>query len=320
MPGKNHKSGNAWTTPDLNGQVAVVAGASRGAGRGMALALGDTGAAVYVTGRTVRGGPKPFDDAPGTIEDTAEEVTRRGGRGIPVWVDHSIEADVAALFDRVEKEQGRLDILANGVWGSSQQSYDQFFRKEHRPFWELPSVGWQEAIMAGAYAHLLASQHAARLMAPRRKGLIVSVTEPNDDGGGSLFWLFHTIGHRCINRMAAAMRSDLGKHNIAIVALAPGFMRTERVLMGLEKLTEEAREKMKQTYRFDKSESTEYVGRAVAALAADPDVLRFSGKLVHVGDLARKYGFRDTDGRQPHFLQEVLKKMFPEKSTGRKKK
>jgi len=320
MAGETHQAGASWTPPNLRGLVAIAAGASRGAGRGLALALGDTGATVYVTGRTIRGGPKPFDAAPGTIEDTAEEVTRRGGHGIAVRVDHSVEADVAALFDRVQREQGRLDILANGVWGSSQQSYDQFFQKEHRPFWELSSVGWQEAMVAGAYAHLLASQHAARLMAPHRKGLIVSVTEPNEEGGGSLFWLFHTTGHRCISRMAAAMRSDLEKHNIAIVALAPGFMRTERVLMGLEKLSEEAREKMKRTYRFDKSESTEYVGRAVAALAADPDALRFSGKLLHVGDLARHYGFRDTDGSQPHFFQEVLKKMFHNKAAGRKKK
>ncbi len=320
MPKRNQEPDTTWKPPDLTGQVAIAAGASRGAGRGLALALGDSGATVYVTGRTIRGGAKPFDSAPGTIEDTAEEVTRRGGRGIPIRVDHSVEGDVAALFDRVQKEQGRLDILANGVWGSSQQSYDQFFQKEHRPFWELPSVGWQEAMMAGAYAHLLASQHAARLMAPHRKGLIVSITEPNEDGGGSLFWLFHTTGHRCINRMAAAMCRDLGKYDIAILALAPGFMRTERVLMGLEKLTAEAREKMKLSYRFDKSESTEYVGRAVASLAADPGALRFSGKLVQVGDLARHYGFRDTDGSQPHFFQEVLKKMFPEKRASRKKK
>lgn len=307
-----------WSPPDLGGKVAVVAGASRGAGRGVALALGDTGATVYVTGRTIRGGPRPYDGALGTIDDTAEEVTRRGGRGIPVRVDHSVEAEVAALFGRVQKEQGRLDILANGVWGSSEHSYQQFFGKERRPFWERASVCWQEAMTEGAYAHLLANVHAARLMAPARQGLIVSVTEPVDDtsyGGHSLFWLFHVLGHRCINCLAQVMSSDLKKHNIAIIALAPGFMRTERVLMHLGD-----DEKKKKQYRFDKSESTEYVGRAVASLAADANALRKTGKLIYVGDLSREYGFTDVDGKQPHFYKEVLKIKVPEKSSGRRGK
>ena len=317
---RNADGSAGWKPPDLAGAVTVVAGASRGAGRGIALALGDTRATVYVAGRTARGGPRPFDGAPGTIEDTAEEVTRRGGRGIPVPTDCSAEGEVAALFERVERDEGRLDLLANGVWGSSRQSYDQFFGRDKRPFWELPSVGWQESIHGGAYPHLPASRHAARLMAPRRKGLIVSVTEPNDDyGGGGLFWLFTTMGHRCINQMAAAMSSSLAKVNVAILALAPGFMRTERVLMGLEGLPAAEREKAKKAYGFDKSESTEYVGRAVAALAADPKVLSKTGKLLQVGDLAREYGFRDKDGRQPHFFEEVLVKMSP-RTSGRGKK
>ncbi len=306
----------------LEGKVAVVAGGSRGAGRGIALALGEAGATVYVAGRTTRGGPRPFDGAAGTIDDTADDVGRRGGRGIPVRTDCSVDADVAALFARVRDEQGRLDVVANGVWGSSQQSYDQFFGRDKRPFWELPSVGWREAIVEGAYAHLLVAQHAARLMAPAGRGLIVSVTEPNDEyAGGSLFWLFTTFGHRCINKMVGAMKSDLQRAGVAVLALAPGFMRTERVLMTIDGVPEDEREKMKETYGFGNSESTEYVGRAVVALAADPErALRKTGQIVPVGDLAREYGFTDVDGRQPHFFEEVLGKMRPKQAARKRAK
>ena len=289
--------------PDLRGKVAVVTGASRGAGRGIALALGECGATVYVTGRTVRGGPKPRDGVPGTIEDTADEVSARGGKGIAVRVDHTIEAEVAALFDRVRREQRRLDILANSVWGGGEPYVEKDWMK--RPFWELESCGWRETMMAGAYAYLLSTVHAARLMVRRggrRGGLIAYVTEPileKYDRSGPPFWMFWMLAHRCINRMAEAMARDLAKRRIAIVALAPGWMRTERVMMYTS-------EKLKKSARFAKSESTEYVGRAVAALAADPKLLRHSGKLLFVGDLAREYGFRDADGRAvPNFYRAV---------------
>jgi NAD(P)-dependent dehydrogenase (short-subunit alcohol dehydrogenase family) len=294
------QTSTGWTPPDLRGRVAVVAGASRGAGRGIALALGDARMTVYVTGRTRRAGPKPFDDAPGTIDDTAEAVTRRGGRGIPARVDHTVGGQVAALFERVEREQGRLDVLANAVWGGS----EQYVRKDwkQRPFWELESAGWQQTMMAGPYAALLASGHAARLMAARRRGLIVHVTEPileKYDRGGPLFWMLWMLGHRGLNRMVEAMRADLKKRNVATVALAPGWMRTERVMMYTSA-------KDKKSPRFGKSESTEYVGRAVASLAADPKVLRWSGKLLFVADLAERYRFRDVDGRRvPNFYKEM---------------
>jgi NAD(P)-dependent dehydrogenase (short-subunit alcohol dehydrogenase family) len=277
-----------------------VAGASRGAGRGIALALGGAGATVYVTGRTRRAGPRPFDDAPGSIEDTAEEVGRRGGRGIAVRVDHTVEAEVAALFERVSAEAGRLDLLANAVWGGSEQYVQKGWQK--RPFWELESAGWRETMMAGPYACLVASRHAARLMAPRRRGLIVHVTEPvleRYDKGGPPFWMFWMLGHRGINRLSEAMSPQLAKRGIASIALAPGWMRTERVMMYTS-----AREK--RSPRFAKSESTEYVGRAVVSLAADRRVRRFSGKLLFVGDLAGTYGFPDVDGRRvPNFYKAL---------------
>ena len=299
---KKHLGGPVgWTPPDLRDKVAVVAGASRGAGRGIALALGETGAIVYVAGRSVRGGPKPPDGAPGTIHDTADEVTARGGHGIAVRTDCMVDAEVAALFDRVNREQGRLDILANAVWGGSERYGEKGWRS--RPFWELSSNGWQEMMMAGAYAFLLASQHAARRMAQQRRGLIVHITEPTlekYDKGGPLFWMFWMLGHRCINRMSEAMSADLKKRRITTVALAPGFMRTERVLMHMKSA------KARKGARFDKSESTEYVGRAVASLAADPKALRRTGKLLFVGDLAQEYGFKDADGRTvANFYREL---------------
>ena len=281
-----------WTPPDFKDRVAIVAGASRGAGRGIALALGETRATVYVTGRTTRGGPKPFHGAPGTIDDTAEEVTRRGGRGIPVRCDHAVDSDVAALFERVQREHGRLDILANGVWDFNTMAVQKDWKK--RPVWELAGKCWQEAMVAGPYAHLVAALHAARVMAAQRGGLIVSVTEPileKYDRGGSLPWMFHILAHRGINRMVEAMSPDLVKRKIAMVALAPGFMRTERVLMHMKT------EKQKRAFRFDLSETPEYVGRAVASLAADAKLLRRSGKLLYVGDLAKEYGFKDADGK-----------------------
>lgn len=300
-----------WKPPDLKGRVAVVAGASRGAARGIALALGETGATVYVAARTARSGLKPYDRAPGTVEDTAEEVTRRGGKGIPVRTDCSVEADVAALFERVEKDQGRLDILANGCWGSSEQTIAQFLGKEKRPFWELEGPpGWQESIQCGAYACLLTTQYAARRMAPRRKGLIVHITEPNfatEGNTGSLFWLFTMLGHGAINKMVATMKSQLAKRNIAIIGLCPGFMRTERVQKHMEHVDEAGRRK----WGYHNSETTEYSGRAVASLAADSGVVKKSGKLLYVGDLAGQYGFKDADGKDVGNFYKKTKVYIP---------
>jgi NAD(P)-dependent dehydrogenase (short-subunit alcohol dehydrogenase family) len=290
--------GSDWLKGSLAGKVAIVAGASRGAGRGVAVALGDAGATVYVAGRTTGGGPKPRDGAPGTVEETAEEVTRRGGRGIAVPADCSSDSDVGALFERVQSEQGRLDLLANAVWGAN----EFFGQTEGKPFWELEPAAWRGVVLGSACAHLLPAVHAARVMTRQRSGLITSVTEPTIgkwDRGGSLFWMFWSVGHAVLNRMAEVMSKDLKKHGVAVVALAPGFMRTERVLMHLKT------EKQKKAYGFDQSESTEYAGRAVVALAGDPNVLRRSGKLLYVADLAARYGFADVDGQQvPNFYRE----------------
>jgi NAD(P)-dependent dehydrogenase (short-subunit alcohol dehydrogenase family) len=295
-----------WTPPNLRGKVAVVAGASRGAGRGIALALGECGATVYVTARTVRGGPVPPDGAPGTIHETAEEVSARGGRGIPVAADFTREADVAALFDRVEREAGRLDILANAVFGWSAESFEAFLHPERKRkmFWEQSSTSWKESVEGGPYAHLLGAIHGARFMAKCGGGLMVSITEPIIGfGPKTLDWALIGLGHRGINEMAYAMKSDLAKIGVTIVALGPGFMRTERVLMHMEGKSE----KHKKAFRFDLSETPEYTGRAIAMMSADKKVSRHSGKLVFVGDLAKTYRFKDADGKSIKNFYRVVK-------------
>lgn len=277
----------------LKDTIAVVAGASRGGGRGIALALGEAGATVYVTGRTVRGTTPP-DGAPGTIEDTAEAVTARGGIGLPVQVDHTVEAKVKALFERIRREQGHLDVLVNAVWGGNERYDGRTFGSTTRfdaPFWEHDLQRWREMIDAGVQAYFLTSYLAVPLMLPQRRGLIVHLT----DGDGSAYYgnLFWDLAHAAINRMAYGMAQELERFGIAAVALMPGFMRTERVVASLEAHPD----LVKQVGM--PSESTEYVGRAIAALAADPDVLEKTGRFLQAGALAQEYGFTDVDGSQP---------------------
>jgi NAD(P)-dependent dehydrogenase (short-subunit alcohol dehydrogenase family) len=284
----------------LKQAVAVVAGGSRGAGRGIALALGDFGATVYVAARTSRNGPKPPDAAPGTVEDTAEEVTARGGRGIPVAADLSDEEQVAALFRQVEKAHGRLDLLANSAWGAD------FMREWSKPFWNLSAAIWRETMETMDVAWL-ASVHAARIMSKQRRGLIVHVTDNlQHDPSAYRGQILHDLGHEFLNRLIIDLSREAKKSKITVVGLNPGFMRTERVLMHM---TTEARKKQ---FRFDLSETPEYIGRAVAALAADAKVFRKTGQLLWVPDLAREYGFTDTDGRYiPRFDPKAPTQAFP---------
>jgi NAD(P)-dependent dehydrogenase (short-subunit alcohol dehydrogenase family) len=287
----------------LTGRVAIVAGASRGAGKGIALALGEAGAAVYVVGRTSIDGPKPADGAPGSIEETADAVTRRGGRGIPVRADCTNPCDVAALFDRIDRDGAEIDVLANAVWGAADanQSMDDWMAAWGKPFWEQPLDSWAHMMAGGPYAYYLMSAHAARVMARRRKGgLIVGVTDgyvegaaPDAAGMGALIW---TLSHQCINLLMRGMATEGKKKKISVVTLMPGFMRTERVV---RLLTTDA---LKKQFGFANSESTEYIGRAVAALASDPHVQQKSGRIHFVADLAAEYGFTDVDGRMiPRF-------------------
>jgi len=275
---------------DLEGKVAVITGASRGAGRGIARALGDAGATVYVTGRSVREA-LTREDLPGTtVEDTAEQVTARGGVGIPVRCDHTVDADVAALFDRLRQEQDRLDLLVNNVWGGY-ENYDG--ADFNAPFWAQPLWRWDGMFTAGVRAHFTASRLAVPLMISQGHGLIVNTTFW--DRGKYLSNLPYDLAKTAINRMAYGMALELRPHNVAAVALSPGWMRTEVVLQ--EYATDDVN--WHTVPDLGRTESVEYIGRGVAALAADPDIMDKTGSVLTVGDLARAYGFTDVDGRQP---------------------
>ncbi len=275
----------------LRDRITVVTGASRGAGRGIALALGQEGATVYVTGRSVRcDSTRP--DLPGaTVDETAEGVTAQGGRGIAVRCDHTEDDQVAALFERVGQEHGRLDLLVNNVWGG----YEDYGEDEafDAPFWAQPLWRWDRMFDAGVRAHFAASRLAAPLMMTRGQGLIVSTTFW--DRGKALGNLPYDLAKTAINRLAYLLALELRPHGVAAVALSPGWMRTEAVLQVYD--TDEAH--WHEIPELARTESPWYIGRAVAALAADPEVMARSGQVLTVGDLARAYGFTDLDGRRP---------------------
>jgi len=296
----------------LQGKVVLAAGGSRGAARGIALACGAAGATVYVAARSARNGPKAADGAPGTIEDTAEQVTARGGKGIAVRADLGEEAQVAALFRRIEEEQGRLDVMANGTWGPNVMA------EWARPFWELSPQLWPQTLNTVG-ACWMTSVYAMRMMMRAKRGVIAHVTDnyyvpdgdlseagPHPNPSAWRGQILHDLGHECLNRLIFGMSKYTRKYNVAVVGLNPGFMRTERVLMSM------TNDNVKKQFRFDLSETVEYIGRAVVALAGDADAVKKSGKLLWVCDLAKEYGFTDTDGRYiPRFDPKAPMQAFP---------
>jgi len=284
----------------LAGHVAIVTGASRGAGRGIALELGAAGATVYVSARSTRAQPETaayrqilslsgLTTLPGDIDSTAEDVTRLGGQGIAARCDLTREEEVRALFDRVRAEQGRLDLLVNNAWGGH-ETFDGLFEA---PFWQQPLAHWDSMMNRGVRCHLLAARCAAPWMAEQRHGLIAATT----------FWdrdrylrgnLYYDLAKATITRLAFGIAEEMRAHGVASLAVSPGWMRTELVLAGHK--TDEAH--WQEQPALARTESPRYLGRAVAALAADGDVLRKSGAAWRVADLAREYGFTDIDGRQ----------------------
>lgn len=276
----------------LSDCVAIVTGASRGGGRGIALSLGEQGATVYVTGRSIRGDSTRSDLSRATITDTAEAVTERGGTGIAVQCDHTQDDDVESLFARVAKEtDGRLDLLVNNVWGG----YEDIENAFGAPFWEQPLDRWERMFRAGVRAHFTASQHAAKLMIPRRRGLIVSTTFWDRDK--FITSTPYDLAKNAVNRLAYDMALELRDHGIAAIAVSPGWMRTEAVLAQFDLPTDDSARDLPEELKA--TESVFYLGRSIVALATDGEILQKSGRVIPVGDLAREYAFTDIDGSQP---------------------
>jgi NAD(P)-dependent dehydrogenase (short-subunit alcohol dehydrogenase family) len=259
----------------MTGKVALVTGASRGCGKGIALVLGEEGATVYVTGRSVRGQPTTLG-RPGTIEDTAGHVTSRGGTGIPVRCDHADDQQVRALFGRIQAEQGRLDVLVNNAWSGYELSPDPSLA-----FWEIEWRHWDLMFTGGLRATAFASCLAAPMMAGPGRGLIVNVTWVLDRPHGHAFYEVVKNG---TNKLTEQFADDLRPRGVTCVAVSPGFMRLERMNLSPQETA--------------MTESAEFPGRAVAALAADDDVLSKSGRVFTTPELAREYGFTDVDGSQ----------------------
>ena len=274
----------------LSGQVAVVAGATRGAGRGVARALGEAGATVYCTGRSVRTNPSPYK-RPETIEETVDMIASTGGHAVAIRVDHTLESEVQALFERVEKEQGRLDVLVNCVAGEDPMMY------QWGSFWETHLENGEAIFRQCILSHIITSKHAAPLMIRARHGLIVEVSE-----GDTLFAggnpLTQTV-KLAIKGLALNMAPELRPHGITAVSITPGFLRSESMLERQGVTEENWRDAGKKDPNFLESESPLFVGRAVAALAADPSSIERTGQLLSSWELARYYGFTDYDGRRP---------------------
>ncbi len=263
----------------LAGKVAVVTGASRGVGRGAALGLGEAGATVYVTGRTVSAGPLP-----GTVHETAAQVTALGGRGVAVPCDHAVDAEVEALIERVVREQGKIDVLVNNAFAVPDG-------KLQAPFWELPIDFWDAMHRVGLRSHYVASVFAARHMVRARRGLIVNISS----FGAKVYAVNvpYGVGKAGVDRMSRDMGRELSPHDVTAVSLWPGIVKTERLLLEPERLG------------FDTStgESPQFTGRAIAALASDAEVKKKTGQALVVAELAEEYGFTDVDGSTPRSLR-----------------
>jgi len=269
---------------NLKGRISLVTGASRGVGKGVALGLGETGATVYVTGRTVEPETGPMG-LPGTIGETANEITRLGGTGIPVHCDHTDDRQVEALFDRIDKEQNRLDVLVNSAWGGYERMFENNEFTWPYPFWMQPLWRWDAMFDAGVRAGYAASVLAAKRMINQGSGLIVNVS----------FWaaqkrignVAYGVSKAATDKMTVYMAEELKQHGVAVISLYPGLVRTESVMRAAPFLD------------LSNSESPQFIGRAVAALASDPDIMKRTGTICTAAALGREYGFTDIDGKRP---------------------
>jgi NAD(P)-dependent dehydrogenase (short-subunit alcohol dehydrogenase family) len=298
----------------LEGRVALVAGATRGAGRGIAVELGAAGATIYVTGRTTRDQPSEYA-RPETIEETAELVSASGGHGIAVRVDHLVADDVRKLVNRIRAEQGHLDILVNDMWGGEN------LKEWNKPVWQHDLQNGLRMLSLGVHTHLITAHHALPLLIERTGGLLVEVTDGTAEYNAAHYRInpFYDLAKVAVTRMAWAHARDLAPHGATAVSITPGWLRSEMMLEAFGVAEENWRDATTNVPHFVISETPRFVGRAVAALAADPDRARWSGQSLSSGQLAQVYGFTDLDGSRPdawRYVQEVQDAGKPADATG----
>ncbi|POM25731.1 3-oxoacyl-[acyl-carrier-protein] reductase FabG [Actinomadura rubteroloni] len=301
-------------TESLQGKVALVAGGTRGAGRGIAVELGAAGATVYVTGRSTRARRSEMD-RPETIEETAELVTAAGGTGIAVAVDHLESAQVRALVERIDAERGRLDVLVNDIWGGELMfSWDA-------TLWEHDLDKGLRVLRLAVDTHIITSHHALPLLLRNPGGLVVEMTDGTAQYNAENYRVsfFYDLAKTSVLRMAFAQAKELGPLGATAVALTPGWMRSE-IMLDVFGVTEDTwRDALAKEPHFAISETPRFTGRAVAALAADPDKARWNGRSLSSGGLAREYGFTDLDGSRPdawRYITEVQDAGKPADTTG----
>ena len=284
----------------LAGKVALVAGATRGAGRGIAVQLGAAGATVYVTGRT-SGSERSEMNRPETIEQTAALVDKAGGRGIAVRVDHLVPTEVEALVKRIENEQGALHILVNDIWGATRMEWN-------KSVWESSLDYGLRTLRLAVDTHAITSHFAIPLLIRTPGGLVVEVTDGTDEYNAANYRVsfFYDLAKASVNRMAFALAHELKPHAATAVSLTPGWLRSEAMLDAYRVTEANWHEATKVQPHFAISESPAFVGRAVAALAQDPEVSRWNGKSLSSGQLAKVYGFTDLDGSQPDAWRYVV--------------
>ena len=297
----------------LEGKIALVAGATRGAGRGIAVELGAAGATVYVTGRTTRDRPSEYA-RPETIEETAALVSASGGRGIAVRVDHLVVDEVRALVERIRAEQGRLDVLVNDIWGATTMEWD-------KTVWESDLDEGLRTLRRAIDTHAITSHFALPLLIERPGGLVVEVTDGTDEYNAANYRVsfFYDLAKAAVNRMAFALAHELGPRGATAVSLTPGWLRSEAMLEAYRVTEETWRDATQVSPHFAISETPAFVGRAVAALAADPDVARWNGQSLSSGELSKVYGFTDVDGSRPdawRYMVEVQDPGKPADTTG----
>lgn len=297
----------------LHEKVALVAGATRGAGRGIAVELGAAGATVYVTGRTTRSSPSEMN-RPETIEETAERVTAAGGRGIAVQVDHLVPAEVRALVERVDREEGRLDILVNDIFGLTTMEWN-------KTVWESSLEIGLRTLHLAVDTHAITSHFALPLLIRRPGGLVVEVTDGTDAYNAKNYRVsfFYDLAKAAVSRMAFALAHELAPHGATAVLVTPGWLRSEVMLDAFGVTEETWRDALTAQPHFAISESPRFVGRAVAAVAADPDRARWHGQSLSSGGLAKVYGFTDLDGSRPDawpYVVEVQDAGRPADTTG----